>query len=95
MIAAGMFVAPALAQEPPTEKEFRRFARRAAPRDAFPVLNNPEMVSAKRADSFLSDDDPVIGIDLGGEQKAYPVSIMGRHELANDTCGKIPLAVSW
>jgi hypothetical protein len=39
-------------------------------------------------------DDPVIGIEIGGEAKAYPLVVMGSHELANDVCGGKPIAVS-
>lgn len=96
ILVLGSLAGIAQAQSPvPSEREFKRNARRAVPRDAFPVLNHPTMVGAERGDRALEDDEPVIGIDLGGEQKAYPVAVMGRHELANDTCGGIPVAVSW
>lgn len=76
------------------ETDFERFARRAAPRDAFPVFHNPPMVPAERA-SGLRDDDWVIGLTVNGQAKAYPVAVMGVHELGNDTCGGEPVAVSW
>ena len=76
------------------EAEYDRTARRATARDGFPVLNNPKMTPAGRARD-VRDDEPVIGIAIGKEAKAYPLSVMGRHELANDTCGKQPIAVSW
>ena len=76
------------------EAEYDRTARRKAPRDRFPVLDNPKMTPAARVED-VRDDEPVIGIAIGKEAKAYPVSVMGRHELANDTCGGVPIAVSW
>lgn len=84
-----------LAQSGMTEEDYDRNARRAAPRDAFPVLDEPAMKSAPEADRFLFDSEPVIGLTIGGEARAYPISVMGRHELANDTCGGKPIAVSW
>jgi len=87
------FAVGALAKED-LEVEYDRTARRAAKRDAFPVLDNPKMTPAAQARD-VRDDEPVIGIAIGKEAKAYPVSVMGRHELANDTCGKVPIAVSW
>ena len=96
ILTLGCLAGVAQAQSPvPSEDEFKRDSRRAAPRDAFPVLDSPRMVGVPRANRSLKDSEPVIGIDLGGEQKAYPVAVMGRHELANDTCGKFPIAVSW
>ena len=76
------------------ESHYDRAARRAMPRDGFPVLFDPTLVPAAKATS-IRDDEPVLGVAIGGEAKAYPISIMGRHELANDTCGGRPIAASW
>lgn len=66
-------------------------------RDAFPVLDNPEFLSAAEAEELkmVTAADPVIGIAIGGEAKAYPIDIMGVHELGNDTIGGIPIAITW
>lgn len=71
--------------------------RQAVPRDAFPVFDNPRMLSAEvaEAEGIIFARDAVIGVALGGEAKAYPITIMGVHELGNDTLGGIPIAVSW
>ena len=74
-------------------KEFERNSMRAAPRDAVPVLDDPKMSTALEAK--LADDEYVIGVVVGKEAKAYPVRVMGVHELLNDTCGGDPIAVSW
>ena len=76
------------------EADYDRNARRAVRRNAFPVLNNPKMVPAKEARG-LSDKEPVLGVAVGREAKAYPIVIMGVHELGNDVCGGKPIAVSW
>jgi len=83
------------AQEIFSEADFDKNARQVVPRDAFPVLNNPEMTPAAKAGGKVLDEEPVIGVVLNGEAKAYPISVMGSHELANDTCGGKPIAVSW
>ena len=69
----------------------------AVPRDGFPVFDNPEMLGAEEAerDGVIFPRDPIIGVHYGGEAKAYPITIMGVHELGNDTIGGIPIAVSW
>ena len=71
--------------------------RQAVARDAFPVFNNPRMLSAAQAeaDGVIFPRDAVIGVAHGGEAKAYPITIMGVHELGNDTIGGVPIAVSW
>lgn len=87
-------VAKAMAPDEDLEKDYDRHARQALPRDAFPVLFDPTLVPAADA-KILTDDDPVLGVCLGGEAKAYPIAILGVHELVNDTCGGRPIAASW
>jgi hypothetical protein len=69
----------------------------AVPRDAFPVFDNPSMLSAAEAEArrLIFDRDAVIGVAHGPEAKAYPITIMGVHELGNDVVGGMPIAVSW
>ncbi len=69
----------------------------AVPRDAFPVFHNPAMLKGAEAErqGLILPRDAVIGVALGGEAKAYPITIMGVHELGNDTIGGVPIAVSW
>ena len=76
------------------EADYDRHSRRAVPRDRFPVLNNPKMVPADIAKG-LDEQEPVLGVTVGKESKAYPIAVMGVHELGNDTCGGKPIAVSW
>jgi hypothetical protein len=67
------------------------------PKDAFPVFDNPEMMTAAEAEArrLVFDRDMVIGIARGREAKAYPITIMGVHELGNDTIDGVPIAVTW
>lgn len=75
--------------------QYEKDSIRLAGRDWVPPLNFPEMDSAERGDHLLEDNDWVIGISRNGEQKAYPVKVLGVHELANDTVGGDPIAVCW
>ena len=69
----------------------------AVPRDAFPVFDNPTMLTAAEAEQqgVVFARDAVIGVAYNGEAKAYPITVMGVHELGNDTIGGVPIAVSW
>jgi Protein of unknown function (DUF3179) len=69
----------------------------AVPKDAFPVFDHPDMLTAKAAEreGAIYPRDIVIGVYHGGEAKAYPITVMGTHELGNDTIDGIPIAVSW
>ncbi|MAG58036.1 MAG: hypothetical protein CMJ83_17255 [Planctomycetes bacterium] len=75
------------------EGDYDKHARRAVKRDSFPVLDEPEMTSADKTE--IEDDEAVIGVVCDGEARAYPIAVMGKHELANDICGHTPIAVSW
>ncbi len=63
------------------------------PRDGIPALDDPPF------DSVESTPFParamVIGVALNGEARAYPVPMLERHELVNDTVGGRPILVSF
>ena len=64
------------------------------PRDGIPALFNPKYVGAGESD-FMRDDEQVLGLEIDGEARAYPLRILSWHELVNDTVGDTPLLVSW
>lgn len=65
------------------------------PPDAIPALDHPVTVSAREADAELEDDDLVIGVEVKGKARAYPVRVLSAHEIVNDTVRGKPLAVTW
>jgi hypothetical protein len=56
-------------------------------RENFQALVNPRFEPAHLASSWLQDSDAVIGLNVNGEQKAYPISLLTTHEVVNDTVG--------
>lgn len=66
-------------------------------RDAFPVFDDPKMLPAAEAEArgLVLPRDMIIGVARGREAKAYPITIMGVHELGNDTIDGVPIAVTW
>lgn len=60
-------------------------------REYFDALIRPEFVSAAEADSWLGDDKRVLAVAIGGEVKAYPLTLMTRHEAINDVVGGVPV----
>jgi hypothetical protein len=44
---------------------------------------------------WLDDDEPVFGIAHGRAARAYPLRILDWHELANDTLGGTPIALTY
>jgi hypothetical protein len=61
-------------------------------RGGIPELNNPARVSVSEAD-WMVPDELVLGAEVNGEAVAYPVRILGHHELANDVIDGIPVSM--
>jgi hypothetical protein len=61
--------------------------------DSITPIYAPEFISAK--ESSLNDQSLVIGLSLNGEAKAYPITILGRHEIVNDVIGGVAVLVTW
>jgi hypothetical protein len=64
------------------------------PRDGIPALTDPAFIKATEAD-YLEDDDRVLGVNFGGQAKAYPIRILDWHEIVNDVAGKQRVAVTY
>lgn len=64
------------------------------PKDAIPAIDEPRLVSAAEADD-VRDDDRVVGVELAGEARAYPVKVLSAHEIVNDEIAGQPFAVTW
>jgi hypothetical protein len=67
---------------------------RGLPRDAIPAIDRPEFVAAGEA-TFMRDNEPVIGVSIGGEARAYSAWLLNAHEIVNDTIGGRAIAVTW
>ena len=65
------------------------------PRDAIAAINHPRFVDSAKAARWMEQDEQVIGLAIEGEEKAYPIKILSRHEIVNDTVGGKPVAVTW
>ena len=65
------------------------------PPDGIPSLDSPKFVSVDEADKFLVDSDKVVGININGDIRAYPLQILVWHEIVNDIVGSIPVAVTY
>ena len=62
--------------------------------DAIPPLDKPKMIDADDAD-YLRDDDLVFGVAINGDLRAYPLRILGWHEMLNDRIGGVPVALAY
>lgn len=63
-------------------------------KDGIPSLDNPDLLTATDAD-YLRDDDLVFGVSINGDARAYPLRIMGWHEMFNEVIGGVPVALAY
>jgi hypothetical protein len=64
------------------------------PKDGIPSIDNPKFVSVVSSND-LQPREPVIGLEIAGEAKAYPLRILVWHEIVNDTVGGVPVVVTY
>lgn len=67
--------------------------RQLLPRDAIFPVYEPAFRSADSTDWLA--ETLVIGVELDGEAKAYPVTFLNRREMVNDWIGSSPVLVTW
>lgn len=63
-------------------------------KDGIPAITEPRTVSADQA-TFLEPQDRIVGVELEGQARAYPISILTQHEIINDQLGDTPIAVTY
>ena len=63
--------------------------------DAIPSIDNPQFHSVSEADQEYDLDELVLGVEFDGDARAYPIGLLARHEIVNDTVGGLPLAVTY
>jgi hypothetical protein len=61
----------------------------------FNALPNAEYVGVPEAREFLVDAEVVMGIDVNGTYRAYPVRQLAYHHLVNDVVGGTPLVATY
>ena len=63
-------------------------------KDGIPSLDTPTMIKASAAE-YLQGDDLVFGVAINDDVRAYPLRIMGWHEMFNDVIGGVPVALAY
>ena len=64
------------------------------PKDGIPSVDKPKFIHANQA-TFLKSTDRVIGIEIHGNYRAYPIKILNWHEIVNDVVAENPIAVTF
>jgi len=64
-------------------------------RDHFPVIRRPQYLTAEQGDRALARDEPVLGLVIGDEVRAYSTNQLNDHEMVLDTIAGTPVLVSY
>ncbi len=69
----------------------------AASSDDIPAIfaDDDIFVNSTDGDAEWLDEELVIGIEVNGDARAYPIRLLSLHEIVNDTIGGQPVAVTW
>jgi hypothetical protein len=65
------------------------------PRDGIPPIDNPEYETIEAAWGWLEPQSPVVAFEHESIGRAYPLAILTRHEIVNDTFGDTPIAITY
>jgi hypothetical protein len=65
------------------------------PPDGIPSIDNPKFISVQEASKFLEDSELVLGLNINGDIRSYPLQILVWHEIVNDEVGGVPVAVTY
>ncbi len=64
-------------------------------KDGIPAILDPEFIPANQAGDQMEPQERVLGVSINGDHRAYPLNLLSRHEIVNDTVGGVPVAVTW
>jgi hypothetical protein len=65
------------------------------PVGGIPAIDDPVFVSGPEADAQMRPDEPVLGVVLGGEARAYSLWQLDAHEIVNDELAGTAIAATW
>ena len=63
-------------------------------RDGIPTIDDVTIIPVAQ-ETTLAATEPVISLVINGEARAWPLRYLIWHEIANDTLGDIPIAVTY
>jgi hypothetical protein len=65
------------------------------PPDAIPAIRAPEFLAGADAGNQMLPDEPVLGVVINGDARAYSAWQLDAHEIVNDVVGDTAIAVTW
>jgi hypothetical protein len=66
-------------------------------KDGIPAIDDPRFQSIQKVteEKLYGAKEPVIGLVLNGDARAYPLQILMWHEIVNDVVGGVPVTVTY
>ena len=64
-------------------------------RDGIPAILDPIFAGRAVGIAQMEPLERVMGVSINGESRAYPLNLLSRHEIVNDTVGGKAIAVTW
>lgn len=92
--ATSIAASPSTPGETQLEVGFDQDGLAIGPGSGFVALNNPAVIPGTQA-SWLDSDELVLGVIVGDEARAYPISQMAYHHIANDQIDGEPYLVTY
>ncbi len=77
----------------PEEREALSRMYRVLGRDMIFPIYNPRFVPAEEA--RVQADELVLGVEINGRAKAYPITILANREMVNDDLSGVPILATW
>ena len=99
VLIAGLLASISIAAERPKPKVVATIAGedvyQLLPVGAIPAIDDPEFVSGSDADRQMQSGEPVLGVVIGDEARAYSLWQLDAHEIVNDEIGGSAIAATW
>ena len=67
--------------------------RQLIPRDGIMPIYDPQFVGAEA--SGYDPQELVMGVEINGDARAYPVGLLRQREMVNDVVGGTPILATW
>ena len=64
-------------------------------RDAIPAILQPKFLTVSEAHGKYFDSEPIIGVEIAGEARAYSIDYLNHHEVINDRLAGQDILVTW
>jgi len=66
----------------------------ASPDDIPAIFASDDLFIGAESNEW-GDDEKIIGVEINGDARAYPIRLLSLHEIVNDVVGEKPVAVTW